>query len=41
MNSLSGLFDFMQVPSAHLAERFILALLIAFIVGQLNAWCYK
>ena len=41
MDSLSGLFHSMQAQPNHLAERFILALLIAFIVGQLNAWCYK
>lgn len=41
MNTLEQLFHPVPTASDHLAERLILALLIAFIVGQLNAWCYK
>ena len=41
MNSLNELFHPVQTVQSHLAERLILALLVAFIVGQLNAWCYK
>jgi hypothetical protein len=38
---LDELFHPLQTAQNHLAERLILALLVAFLVGQLNAWCYK
>lgn len=41
MGSLNELFHPVQAVQSHLAERLVLALLVAFIVGQLNAWCYK
>lgn len=41
MNTLDELFSPLQVPQSQLAERFILALLLAFIIGMVNAWCYK
>ncbi len=41
MNLLNDLFHHPQVLQNGLAERFALILLVAFITGQLNAWCYK
>ena len=41
MNALNELFHPIQVQQSYFAERLILALLVAFIIGQLNAWCYK
>ena len=41
MNSLNELFPPVQAYPSQLVERLVLALLIAFIVGQLNAWCYR
>ncbi len=41
MNLLNELFQPVQGVHNHVAERLVLALLVAFIVGQLNAWCYK
>ena len=41
MNWLNELFPPFQTQPDHSAERLVLALLVGFIVGQLNAWCYK
>ena len=41
MDSFGGLFHSILAPATISIVRFILTLLIAFIVGQLNAWCYK
>lgn len=41
MNWLNELFQPTPLRSALMIERLVLALLVAFIVGQLNAWCYK
>lgn len=41
MDALNELFHPVQAVQSQWAERLILALLVAFIVGQLNAWCYK
>ena len=41
MDSLRELFQPVQAAPNHLVERLILALLIAFVIGQLNAWCYR
>ena len=41
MDSLNELFHPVQTVQGQLAERLMLALLVAFIIGQMNAWCYK
>lgn len=41
MDVLNALFQFNPVMQGDPAQRLLLALLIAFVVGQLNAWCYK
>ncbi|UCE58161.1 MAG: MgtC/SapB family protein [Phycisphaerales bacterium] len=41
MNWLNELFSPVQTIPDHSAERLVLVLLVGFIVGQLNAWCYK
>ena len=41
MNWLDELFSPVQALPDHSAERLVLALVVGFIVGQLNAWCYK
>ncbi len=41
MSAFDELFHPVQLVQQHLAERLVLALLVAFVVGQLNAWCYK
>ena len=41
MNWLNELFQPAPIRSELTVERLVLALLVAFIVGQFNAWCYK
>ncbi|MCH7700518.1 MAG: DUF4956 domain-containing protein [Planctomycetes bacterium] len=41
MDTLNELFRPIQMLPDRPTERLILSLLIAFIIGQLNAWCYK
>ena len=41
MNWLNDIFNPIQPLPGFSAERLLLTLLVAFIVGQLNAWCYK
>jgi len=41
LDSISDLFSPVQPVPTQLADRLILALLVAFIIGQMNAWCYK
>jgi uncharacterized membrane protein YhiD involved in acid resistance len=41
MNWLNDLFSPVQTVPDNSAERLVLVLLVGFIVGQLNAWCYK
>lgn len=41
MGVLDGLFQSIPGTGGNPAERLILGLLVAFVVGQLNAWCYK
>jgi hypothetical protein len=41
VNALNELFHPLQIPQSQMAERFLLALLAAFVIGTLNAWCYK
>ena len=41
MDSLSDLFHPVQTAQSQLADRLLLALLVAFVIGQMNAWCYK
>ncbi len=41
MDMLDGLFQTTPVSATRAGEHLILALLVSFIVGQANAWCYK
>jgi len=41
MDFLNDLFQPVQASQGLQAQQLVLALLVAFIVGQLNAWCYK
>ncbi|MHC4064913.1 MAG: DUF4956 domain-containing protein [Planctomycetota bacterium] len=41
MSFLEGFFQQGQIAQGSPAERLVLGLLVAFIVGQLNAWFYK
>ncbi|MCK4660097.1 MAG: MgtC/SapB family protein [Phycisphaerae bacterium] len=41
MNFLDQLFQPVPTVPYNLTERLLLTLLIAFIVGQLNGWCYR
>ena len=41
MNGLQEFFQPSQTGTGTQVEHLLLALLIAFVVGQLNAWCYK
>lgn len=41
MDTLNDLFRPIQMLPGHSTERLVLSLLIAFIIGQFNAWCYK
>ena len=41
MNVLERLFQPIQASQTRLIEPLLLALLVAFVVGQLNAWCYR
>jgi len=40
MSELENLFPSISTEATDLAPRLVLAMLIAFIVGQMNAWCY-
>ena len=41
MSLFEELFQPVSAGQNQLAEQLVLALLVAFVVGQLNAWCYK
>ncbi|MEE9297354.1 MAG: MgtC/SapB family protein [Phycisphaerae bacterium] len=41
MNWLNELFQPTPVRPDQMVERLVLTLLVAFIIGQFNAWCYK
>ncbi len=41
MNILDQILRPVQAAPDHLSERLLLALLVAFIAGQLNAWFYR
>ena len=41
MNWLNEVFQPAPLRSDQMVERLVLTLLVAFIIGQFNAWCYK